>query len=152
MNGIRWGRVLLAGLAAGLVLFAAEAVINGAVLGGEWHRVTQAFGVGVEHTAGGFLTFVAISLVKGVALVASYAVAREVLGAGARTAAVVGMVIWLVSSALPWATLAPMGLPRRLVLLAPLLAVLGTVAAALAGAWAYDRGGVAHAGRVRASA
>lgn len=138
MNRISWGRVVAAGLVAGIVLFVAEGVINGAVLGTEWHRVTDAFGISVEHTVAGLLMYVLISLVKGVALAAAYAVAREALGGGLRTAVAVAVGLWVVSSVLPWATLYPMGLPRRLVLLAPLLGVVGTLAAALVAQRVYD--------------
>jgi hypothetical protein len=147
MNRISWGRVVVAGLVAGLLLFVAEGVINGAVLGAEWHRVTEAFAISVEHTVGGLLMYVLISLVKGVALAAAYAVARETLGGGWRTALAVGAGLWLVSSVLPWATLYPMGLPRRLVLLAPLLGVVGTLAAALVAQRVYEAR--AAAGAVR---
>jgi hypothetical protein len=137
MPPLNMGRIITAGLAAGLVMNVIDALTNGVVLGERWQRETQVLNPGLMAKIGGGATagWIVVDFLVGILLVWVYAAARTRLGAGPRTAVTVGIVIWLISHA-AYASYAFMGLYSP-----GLVAVssIGGLIAILAGAYVGGR-------------
>ena len=93
MGKINFGRVLLGGLVAGVVLNIGEWLLNGFVL----HQAMTDFfkRCGFAEPGGKFLAIaVAITFVLGIVLVLGYAAIRPRFGAGPKTAILAALFAW----------------------------------------------------------
>ncbi len=137
MNNINFGRVVLGGLLAGLVLNIGEWLLNAVVLASQMKEF------GAKHNfpepSGSFIAIaVGLTFVMGIVLVLGYACIRTRLGPGVKTAIVAGLFAW-------FGVYFYSGIINSLFLGAPggtivMLLVWGLVEyalAAIAGAWAY---------------
>jgi len=137
MGKINWGRVVLGGLLAGLVLNVLDLLVNGVWLGTEWNAAMQALGKG-RMDAALIKWFVISDFLLGIFMVWLYAAIRPRYGAGARTAVYAGVATWLVIAFLHAMAEAPMGLfPQRLYVVTTLVSLVCVPLAAAAGAWQY---------------
>jgi hypothetical protein len=137
MAGINLKRVLLGGLAVGLVLNVSESILNMVVLAEANEAVLK--NLNLPPISGGAIGFyVAWGFVQGVVTVWLYAAMRPRLGAGPRTALVAGLLVWLLAYVVPqlgnaFTHLAPWSLTLTylawVLVEAPLVALLG--------AWLY---------------
>jgi len=82
MRTINWGRVLLGGLLAGIVVNVFEYVTNGVVLASDWNAVMQNLGRQMPKSA--VVIFVLMGFLVGITAVWLYAAARPRYGAGPR--------------------------------------------------------------------
>lgn len=136
MGKINWGRVVLGGVVAAVVLN---------LLGYFWHAYY--FGVqldaalralGVAMSARIVPALLLLAFVRGIALMWLYASARPRYGAGVRTAVIAGVAFWLIADALPSADSAAMGLfPARLMTTGSLFGLVAFIVASIAGAAVY---------------
>lgn len=140
MGKINWGRVLLGGLLAGVVNNLLQFILNRLYLFREWGEILDAES---EQQAGAEFPwlFVALNLLAGVFVVWLYAMIRPRCGPGPKTAALAGLVFWLVSAMGPitlW-SLSGMFPPIPAGLWATHLGTyLGiAIVMSLAGAWPY---------------
>jgi hypothetical protein len=134
MNG---KRIVVGGLLAGLVLNIGETILNVPVIGAEFDAATQRLGLPAMSgaTVG---VFVAMCFGLGIFATWLYAAIRPRFGAGAGTALIAGIAIWLLVSV--WANLsaAAMGLfPTRLLAIVTVWQAIEIPLATLAGAWYY---------------
>ncbi|PYP30193.1 MAG: hypothetical protein DMD47_10255, partial [Gemmatimonadetes bacterium] len=114
MGKINWGRVVLGGLLAGLVLNVIDWVVYGKVLAADFNAALQALGKG-PMTGSMIIWFVIFDFLFGIFLVWFYAAIRPRFGAGPRTAVLAGFAIWVLYGLLHAIGEAPMGLfPLRL--------------------------------------
>ncbi len=93
MGKINFGRVLLGGLVAGLILNVGEWVLNGIVL----HQQMQEFfkRCGFPEPGTNFLMIaVAITFVLGIVIVLGYAAIRPRFGPGPKTAIIAALFAW----------------------------------------------------------
>ena len=93
MGKINFGRVLLGGIVAGIILNAGEWVLNGFVL----HKEMQDFfkRCGFPEPGTKFLVIaLAITFVLGIVIVLGYAAIRPRFGAGPKTAIIAGLFAW----------------------------------------------------------
>jgi hypothetical protein len=137
MGKINWGRVVLGGLLAGLVLNVWDFLVNGVWLAQDWNAAMQALGKG---PMGGSLImwFVIYDFLVGIFMVWLYAAIRPRYGIGARTAVTAGLATWLLIALFHAIGEAPIGLfPTRLYVVTTIAAVVGVTVAAVAGAWQY---------------
>lgn len=137
MGKINWGRVLVGGVVAGVVMNAFW-VANGLLLRGEWQAVMARSGQPVEGEGATAILHLLLPFVSGIAGIWLYAAARPRFGPGPRTAALVGFAHWVVGYALPglaWGTTLPF--PKGLLAIWILWALPGIVVATLAGAGLY---------------
>ena len=98
MGKINVGRVILGGLLAGLIVNIGETILNLVVLASEMEAITTARNVppvGGSAIAG----FVIMCFGLGIAMVFLYAAFRPRFGPGPKTAAIVGVVVWVVTYA-----------------------------------------------------
>ena len=137
MAAINLKRVLLGGLAVGLVLNVSESILNMVVLAKANEAVLKNLNLPpISGAAIGF--YVAWGFVQGLVTVWLYAAMRPRLGPGPRTAVVAGLLVWLLAYVVPqlgnaFMHLAPWSLTLTylgwVLVEAPLVAVLG--------AWIY---------------
>jgi hypothetical protein len=136
MGKINWGRVVLGGLLAGVVLNVWDFLVNGVILKNDWNAAMQALGKG-EVTMSMIVWFVVCDFITGLFLVWLYAAIRPRYGAGPKTAVCAGVGAWVLMLAFQIAN-AGMGLfPHHLMVIATIAALIGVPLSALAGAFFY---------------
>jgi hypothetical protein len=138
MGKINWGRVFAGGVVAGIVTFALGGLIT-AIWSREFEAGISALGhpYTIPRSPGTFLIVFVLNLVLGVVLVWVYAGVRTRFGPGPKTAAKVGMVIWLVLAATDLFYISIGVLPFRTLVTPMVAGLVAALAAAEAGAWLY---------------
>ena len=98
MNRINYGRVLLGGVLAGVLLFMADGFIHSKLLHEHWMAAMKAAGRSVEAEEHGsdMLYFAAFELLRGVAIAWIYAVMRAQCGPGPKTAICATLAVWAI--------------------------------------------------------
>ena len=137
MNNINFGRVLLGGLLAGLVLNIGETLLNAVVLASQMKEF------GAKHNfpepAGSFIAVaVVLTFIMGIVLVLGYACIRTRLGPGVKTAIVAGLFAWfavyfysgIINSVFG-------GVPGGTIVMLLIWGLVEYALAAVAGAWLY---------------
>src|SRR3989442_9980920 len=151
MGKINWGRVVLGGLLAGLVLNVIDWVVYGKLLAADFNAALQALGKG-PMTGSMIIWFVIFDFLFGIFLVWFYAAIRPRFGAGPRTAVLAGFAIWVLYGLLHAIGEAPIGLfPQLLFLVRCILGLLGDAVAAGIGAKDHTEMGRAGDGRPSAN-
>src|ERR1039457_6644938 len=97
MGKINIGRVLLAGIVAGIVSDALGYLVDGVILAQRWSDGMMALGR-PEFTSGQIVQFNALGLIGGIVLIWLYAAIRPRFGAGVGTAVIAGVAVWVVGS------------------------------------------------------
>ncbi|HZU45522.1 MAG TPA: hypothetical protein VE994_22780 [Terriglobales bacterium] len=138
MEKINWGRVLLGGVLAGIVLILATAS-TALVIGPQELRVgLQAFRPPTNGSAAP-LFFIFVFLFLGILMTWWYAAIRPRFGPGPKTAAIAGLAVWLITVVQVLkgvATYEPTSnLPSGP--LVPIVSLLMIVASTEVGAWVY---------------
>ena len=136
MGKINVARVILGGLLAGLVMNISETVLNLFVIADDSAAAMERLGlqpIGTDQ----IVIFVAMTFVLGIVLVFTYAAMRPRFGAGAKTAIIAGVTLWLVSM-YSFAADVVMGVaPANLAVIAGIWTLVEAAVAAVAGAWLY---------------
>ena len=136
MGKINWTRVILGGLAAGLIINVFESVLNEVILAKDMEAAVSALG---KQMGGGALAmFIAWGFLVGIFAVWLYAAIRPRYGAGPKTAACAGAAVWGLGYLL--ASVTPIALhlfPRRLMAIGLVAGLVEVIAGTLAGAWLY---------------
>ena len=136
MGKINWGRVLLGGLVAGVLLDVADYVLNTYVWAQQNAAMMKALGVSLRPNA--IPIFLIEGLVLGIAIVWAYAVARPRYGAGAKTAVITGLGVWVIGEVLPDADLWASGiLPTRMLCIGVVVGLVLIVVVSVIGAALY---------------
>ncbi len=97
MGGINGKKVLIAGVAAGVVMVALDMLISGTLFADRWNEAMERLGL-PPFTEGGFgdlVIFAGTYVIYGIAMAFTYAAIRPRFGAGVRTALIAGAVLWL---------------------------------------------------------
>lgn len=136
MGTVNLGRVILGGLLAGLIMNVSEAILNLYVVAEESAAIMERFGL--EAVGGSQIAiFLAMTFVLGIIMVFLYAGLRPRFGAGAKTAVIAGVVVWLVAMMAAVADAVLGILPANLLILTGVWALVEMVVASIAGAWLY---------------
>ena len=136
MGKINWGRVLLGGLVAGVVINIVEYVSNVYVFAMQNDAAMKALGVHLVPNA--IPMFLAVGFVLGIATIWLYAAVRPRYGAGAATAVVAAIGVWIIGYALPNVEIWLNGIfPARLLCIASLVGLVEIIIASVAGAAVY---------------
>lgn len=93
MGKINWGRVVLGGLLAGVVLNVYDWLLNGVILMNDWNTALQALGKG-QMGGGMVVWFVVCDFLIGLWTLWLYAAIRPRYGAGPKTALIAGLGGW----------------------------------------------------------
>ena len=137
MNNINFGRVVLGGLLAGLILNIGEFVLNDMVVGSQMREFMA------EHNfrdpGGSFIAIaVVLTFVMGIVLVLGYAMIRTRLGPGVKTAIIAGLFAWFgvyFYSGIVYGVL--FGISMGTIVISTVWGLVEYVLAAIAGAWLY---------------
>ena len=137
MSQINMGRVALGGLLAGLIINIGEFVLNEPILGAQWASAMEEMG----HSAPGgsaIAIFVVGGFILGIAMIWLYAAIRPRLGAGPKTAACAGSLVWFFAYLYPSSGALAMGLfPANLIVTSVMWGFFELPIAAVIGAWLY---------------
>ncbi len=138
MGRMNYARVLLGGLAAGVLVAVGEALLNGVLLKEDWAAAMSSLGKSPEMTVVQAVGYNLWALLLGMSAVWFYAAIRPRFGPGPQTAACAGLAIWFVGYALSTAAaLISEVLPARLLLIAVAWGLAEVLIATLAGCWLY---------------
>jgi len=137
MNNINFGRVLLGGLLAGLVLNIGEFLLNDFVMADEMKDFFARHNV--AEPGGSFIAIaVGLTFVMGIVIVLIYALIRSRLGPGPKTAVVAGLIAWFaiyVYTGIINGVL--LSVPTNVMLIGLVWGLVEYAVAAIAGAWVY---------------
>ena len=141
MGKINWGRVVLGGLLAGVVLNVFDFIVWGLWLAPDFAAAMEA--LGKQDPAGAAIAlFVVWEFVFGIFLVWLYAAIRPRFGAGPRTAVLTGLAVWFLWGLMHAIGEAPMGLfPTKIYVIGVIVGLVQLTTAALAGGALYQEAG-----------
>jgi hypothetical protein len=137
MGRINYGRVVIGGLLAGLVISVGEYLLNEIVFAEQMAGVMTNLGLSAP---GGqqIAALVVMTFIVGIALVWVYAAIRPRFGAGVKTAIIAGVVTWLLNFCLPNAIFTIIGVfPTDLAVIGCAWGLVEVLLASVAGAWLY---------------
>jgi hypothetical protein len=136
MGRINWGRVLLGGLAAGLVINVSEAILNGVVARDAFAEAMKALNLDPE--AGSLAVWFVYGFAIGILAIWLYAAIRPRFGPGPKTALMAGVFVWILAYLFPTIAQLNMGmLPTGLAWLGLNWGLVEVLIATLLGAWIY---------------
>ena len=137
MGKINYGRVVLGGLVAGLIINAGEMILNAWILMKDWEEAMKALNR-PDMGGSGIAVMVALCFGLGILLTWVYAAIRPRFGAGPKTAICAGLTVWVLAYA--WTSLSGMVMdvfPARLLVIGMIWGLFELPISALAGAWLY---------------
>src|SRR2546429_4371476 len=115
MGKINWGRVVVGGFLAGVVLNIVDFVFFGVIMKQDIAAAMQALGRQPGAMDSLVPLFVVLDFVTGIGLLWVYAAIRPRFGAGAKTAVIAGVAVWFFVGLLHALGEAPMGLfPQKM--------------------------------------
>jgi hypothetical protein len=100
MGKINFGRVLLGGIVAGIVIDVLSWLVDGVMLGSQWTAANKVLGTGA-FTHGQIMWYCVLGLMAGFITIWFYAACKPRLGTRYRTALNVALAIWIVAYVLP---------------------------------------------------
>jgi hypothetical protein len=109
MSGINTTRVLIGGLAAGVVLDVGESLLNTVVLGSQMTETMAKMNL-APPGGSAIGVFILLGFALGIATVWLYAAIRPRFGAGMKTALIAGAVVWFMAYLYGGVGLAVMGI------------------------------------------
>jgi len=137
MGRFNVGRVIMGGLAAGVVANALDYVINAILMKAEGEEMMQRLNLSADVVGKSVTTWVIVDFVYGLLLVFTYAAMRPRFGPGPKTAVISGATLWLAICAI-FAGLTAMGIyTEQAFLKSSALTLVSTMAASLTGAYIY---------------
>ena len=138
MGKINWGRVILGGIVAGIVIDVFEGVSNGLILASQWNEAMTALNRSATMTTNQIAAFNVWGLAAGIVMVAIYAAIRPRFGAGPKTVMLAGAIVWALAYAASNAAVVFLHLfPLGLMLSATAIGLVETLVAGVAGAAIY---------------
>jgi pimeloyl-ACP methyl ester carboxylesterase len=137
MGSINMGRVVLGGLAAGLLINISESLLNAVVLANDMTAAMAALNKpAIDNSM--IVWFVILGFGIGIMAVWVYAAIRPRFGPGVQTAICAALVIWGLAYLYPNLFMIIMGLfPTRLMVIATVWGLAEVLIAGVAGAWIY---------------
>ena len=146
MGTINMTRVLLGGLAAGVIINISEGILNGVVLAQQWKEHMTKFNLPGEFSVNQSCWFSILGFVIGILTVWLYAAIRPRYGAGPKTAMWAGSFVWMLGYALAMAYPTIVGLlPADLTVISPIWGLVEILVASVLGAKVYKEESAASA-------
>ena len=138
MASINTSKLWMAGVAAFMVLYVADGLVNGVLLAEQWAAYQKSIGKTGEFSGGQLAIFAVLDLIAGMAVAWIYASIRPRFGSGPATAVRAGVVAWVLTALLPNAFLiASEAMPASLLWIGIGCAVVQYVIAALIAGFVY---------------
>jgi hypothetical protein len=137
MSRINWGRVVVGGLVAGLIMNVGEA-ISGAVFGPQMEAILDAHGLTFATTPLWMVSYMVLGFVFGIVAIWIYASIRPRYGAGPKAAIVAAIMAWILGYAFALVGYLAIGLTTvSLLMVSAVWGLAEIVIGTLAGAWLY---------------
>jgi len=137
MGRINVSRLVMGGLAAGVVANALDYVINRYLMQAEGEAMMTRLNLSTDVVASSVPVWIIVDFIYGMLLVFTYAAMRPRFGAGPKTAAISGGTLWLAICAI-FAGLTAMGIYTGPAFVkSSALTLVSTMAASLTGAYLY---------------
>ncbi len=138
MKRINFGRVILGGLVAGVLINISEFVLNTIVLKSEMEAGMKALGKTVPQSGGTIGVWTILGFAMGIASVWLYAAIRPRYGPGAGTALRAALALWALANVTFSVAVASLGIfPVRLTVIATAWSLVEVIVAVLVGASLY---------------
>ncbi|HSS20941.1 MAG TPA: hypothetical protein VLL54_12775 [Pyrinomonadaceae bacterium] len=139
MNKINWGRLILGGLVASIILFLTDGFFHEKIVMADWQAVYAGLGSNEPHHEGGAVLYFAIfELGRGFLSIYLYALMRACCGPGPKTAVLAGFVAWLAFTVTGPAQFIPLGFySHSLWLKAGAFQLITSIVGALAAGFLY---------------
>ena len=140
MGRINWGKVLVGGLLAGVVIDIGEYLFHAVLFKDQVAEMMRAMGKDPASvmTGNAIVIWNIMGLLAGMGAVWVYAAIRPRFGAGAKTAMIAGVAVWYLSRFLGAIGEMNMGMASQKMIMTGLVwALVEIVIATIAGAWAY---------------
>jgi hypothetical protein len=138
MNKINYGRVILGGLVAGLVLNIGETLLNVKVLANQMRALAIQHNFPPDPPVNGIAVAVVLTFVMGIVLVLGYASIRPRFGPGVKTALTAALFAWFaVYSYAGLINSVFVGIPIGTIVLQLVWGIVEYALAAIVGAWLY---------------
>jgi hypothetical protein len=140
MSKINWGRLILGGVIATLILFITDGVLHEHHLHPYWEYVYQGLGAKEYQTSHGLAItyFLIFELGRGFLAIFVYVLMRSFTGPGVSTAIMAAIVAWAAFSVTGPAQFLPLGFySRRLWLMVAGAQLVTSIGANLLAAWLY---------------
>ncbi len=139
MIKINYGRVVVGGLVAAVILFLTDGFFHEKVVGADWQAVYAGLGVAEpKHDPSSLVYFAIFELGRGLISIYLYSMMRSCCGPGPKTAAFAGIVAWLAFSVTGPAQFIPLGFySHALWIKVGAFQLVTSIVAAIAGAFLY---------------
>jgi hypothetical protein len=138
MGQINYGRLLLGGIVAGIIIAVVDAILSGWVLASQFNAALTERNLPPTGT-GQIVWFVIYALIVGIVAVWIYAGFRPRFGAGPRTAVIAGVTTWVIATVFGSAYPVTVGLlPIGLAITVSIIGLIQVVVATWAGAALYQ--------------
>lgn len=139
MARINWGRLVLGGLIAAIIMFLTDGFIHGRIVDGDWRAVYASLRAAEPEPHGTSMAYFGLyELGRGLISMLFYATMRPHFGAGPKTAAIAGIAGWIAFSLAGPAQFIPLGFfSNALWLKVGALHLVISIVATIAGAAIY---------------
>jgi hypothetical protein len=139
MGNINWGRMVLGGVVAAVILFIVDYIVNGVILVQQWADAMAALGrPEMTPSAGLFILVAIVNLLIGLTALWIYTGIRPRYGASVQTAIYAGLATWVLVYAVGNLALAIAGLiPAGILWTTAIVGLIAVPVATVAGAYLY---------------
>ncbi len=107
-RNVNFGRILLAGVVAGILYFLGDGLVHGVLLKQQWAIILSAINIDPERAMNSPAIYGMYDLAKGLAVMWVYAAIRPRFGAGPKSAFLAGLAVWFLTVPVPLLGLLPM--------------------------------------------
>lgn len=139
MGNINWGRMVLGGIVAAVILFIVDWIVNGYILASQWSAAMTALGrPEMTPSATLFILVVIVNLLIGLTALWIYTGIRPRYGASVQTAIYAGLATWVLAYVVSNLALGISGLiPASILWTSTIVGVIAVPVATVAGAYLY---------------
>ena len=150
MARINWGRLVLGGLVAAIIMFVTDGFIHGQIVDADWKAVYAGLRAAEPEQHGASMVYFALfELGRGLIAMLFYATMRTHFGAGPKTAALAGIASWIAFSLTGPAQFIPLGFfSTALWIKVGALHLITSIIATIAGAALYKDSAVTRTAQV----
>ena len=139
MSKINWGRFIVGGVIASIIVFITDGLLHESIVGADWKAVYDNLGASQqEHNSAGMVYFAIFELGRGFGSIFLYVLMRPLCKPGPKTAALAGVAAWIAFSLTGPAQFIPLGFySNALWIKVAVFQLVTSIVAAIAGAALY---------------
>ena len=140
MGKINWGRVILGGLLAGVVINVVEG-ISGTIFMEDMQAAMAEHNISMDQSPAVMALYLLIGFAYGIFALWLYAAIRPRYGAGAKTAVYAGLAVWFLGYLMASLGFVLLGIfPTQMFAVSSTIGLVEIVGGTVAGAWLYKEG------------